>query len=297
MKNLFKIGLAIFIIGIGLVIIFGLVSGEGFSSISPQDTDYTYHEVTYSEDEFTSMAFTLENKKVTVLPSEDENIKICYYESKHDAITIENDGTTLSILNETEWYFHFFTLNIFSSPVIYQVYIYLPDTFAVDLLVNTDNGAIYVSDHSLFTSLNLESSNGEIHLDNIDTTASIRLDTSNGGLYINNVSTTSSITLDTSNGKVAVDELTALRVDISTSNGNIDCNNITTDNLNVYTSNGSIDIDFQGAFTDYYLKMSTTNGSYYLNGDKVTQNAYHDSLLQKIDCRTSNGNIHINFSS
>jgi DUF4097 and DUF4098 domain-containing protein YvlB len=123
------------------------------------------------------------------------------------------------------------------------------------------------------------------------------MNTSNGALYVNNVTTTSNITLDTSNGRIDIDGLTALRVEATTSNGNVICANISTDNLIARTSNGGINIDFDGAFADYYLKMSTVNGSYYLNGDKVTQNAYHDSLLLKIDCQTSNGNIHVSFSN
>lgn len=298
MKTLLRIALALLLIGIGGVIVFGIVAGDSASNIFSEDNSYTYEEKTYSVDELNSIIIAVENKRITVMPSENDEIKLEYYVSEKDPVTVTTTSSTIEVENETEWFAGFFNLFAFlKNPEYSQFNLYLPSSMELDLSLSSMNGEIIVSDLTHFKDLTIWTSNGEISLDNVNLTGSLSMHSSNGRLNIDDSSVTESVVMYTSNGRVHIDGLIADEVEVTTSNGDIDCQNVTTDSLDLTTSNGVIEVQINGAFEDYYLKMATTNGSYYLNGSKVVQNSYHDSLDKVIDCHSSNGNIRVNFSN
>ena len=298
MKTLLRIALALVLIGIGGVIVFGIVAGDSIENVFTEDNSYVYDEKTYSIDEFDSINISLENKRITVLPSENDEIKLEYYFSDKDPVTVAITDNTLEVENETEWFVGFFNMFSFiKNPAYSQFNLYLPTSFGLDLSLSSMNGQIEVSDLNQFQDLTIWTSNGEIDLSNVEVAGDLSMHSSNGKLVIDDSTVLGSVVMYTSNGRVNIDGLTALDVEVTTSNGDIDCQNVTTDNLDLSTSNGVVEVQVNGAFEDYYLKMSTTNGSYYLNETKVIQNSYHDSLSKKIECHSSNGNIRVNFSS
>lgn len=295
MNKVLKIGLGVILLGIGLVITFGVVSGENFFSYVGDDETYSYVEKTYDPADFDNYVIGLDNKKVIILPSEDDQVKITYYESEKNYLVIEEDGLTLSIENETKWYSRWFNFDFFTNPDIYEFYLYLPDTMTLDLSIHTSNGQISVSDLTEFGVLSLTTSNGEVHLTDIEASGKIKVVSSNGGVIANRVTTANDVEFTTSNGRIEIDGMNARNVDLRTSNGRIECSNIDSTTLELDTSNGNIELNVPGAFEDYYLKMTTTNGNYYLNGSEVITNSYHDSAVLTIDCHTSNGNVRVNF--
>ncbi|MBU0997175.1 MAG: DUF4097 domain-containing protein [Firmicutes bacterium] len=297
MNKMLRIGLAVILIGIGMVVIFAIASGEDFFTYFNGDTTFTYVEKTYASDDFEVLNVSLKNKSVYILPSTDDQVKITYYENETDYITYDLDGMTLDVENEVEWVANIFNFNFFIEPDYFKLYLYLPESMELDLDLGTSNGLITISDLTDFGVLKLASSNGEITLDGIESSGNMTLYTSNGTIDVTNSITLGNAKFTTSNGKILVNGLEASLVDLHTSNGKIDCSNMTSDDIELSTSNGNIILNVPGAFEDHYLKMSTVNGNYYLNGDEVVTNSYHDSASKRIDCSTSNGNVSVNFSN
>ncbi|MBU1144897.1 MAG: DUF4097 domain-containing protein [Firmicutes bacterium] len=277
MNRLVKIGFALLLIGIGVSIAFGIISGEGISSFYKAE-DYELRELTYSADEFSSIDLFLDNKQVIILPSESDEIILSFYESEKSWMDVTLSGTSLEIQNEQLWYADFFIgFDFFNLSTYNKFYLYLPTTEIYNLYVDTSNGSIEVSDLSVFDELNLNSSNGEVTLINVTALHSVLVDTSNGKIILNNVE--------------------ALVIEVETSNGAIEGSSILAESIDCYTSNGPISMQVEGNFDDYFVSLNTINGKLYIDDGEVVVNQYHTTLENEIKLRTSNGTIRLNFTN
>ncbi len=297
MYKLIKIGLALIIVGFIVSIGFGIVSGASFNSYFG-DEDFTYVEKTYAADDFSGFDFDLSNKAITILPSESGNIDINYYDSDLNWIEVDETGNELSLQSDSEWYAHLaLNFSIINLSKYMQFYLYIPVSEYYDLTIASPNGSISLENYLNAGELNFDTSNGAIHLTNVESDQLIDLRTSNGRITLTNVETTDEILGDTVNGRIVFDGVKALAVNVNTSNGTINGSGIDTSDFDAHTSNGNIELTFVGNFADYHLRMSTSNGSYYLNNDKVTTNNYNTDKNDEIQLDTSNGNVEVNFSS
>lgn len=292
MNKAIKIGLTLVIIGLVLAVVFGVVSGEGF-----QTEEYTLVEQNYTVDQFDMFSFDLENKAVTVQTTDSNTVTVTYYVSERDAINVTENGTSISFVEDVEWYNWFvFGFSWFQDPAVDHVIISIPADLMVSFEIVTSNGAITMEGLNAIQSLDLDTSNGGIELTDLAIAENLVAHSSNGGLDLTNLAVDGTIVATTSNGKVDVSGLVAESVDLRTSNGNMICSSVQTDELSLDTSNGSITVNVAGVFEDYSLTMMTTNGHYEINGETVVINHYHDDASKSIECVTSNGNIYINFS-
>jgi len=295
-SKLLKVGLALVLIGLGLVIALNIVIGSNNFDFYGDEQEYVFHEETLDLDSFSVIIADLENRKISITPSEDDQVHISYYASEADNITFTSLGDTLTVESVVKWYRHFmFNMWFFQSPTVYLFSIELPEEMIISTVLETSNGQIDCSDLT-FDSLTLDTSNGDIDLENV-IADDMTISTSNGALSFTNVLVNGTIDGGTSNGRITSEGLSAENIELSTSNGNVTLNNVTADDLDCYTSNSSITLNLSGTFDDYSLSMTTSNGKYYLNGDQVITNSYHDLLPNKIVLISSNGNISVNFSN
>ncbi len=293
MNRTLRIGLALVLIGLGLVIGVSVVTKGEYFNIS--EDEFTYYEETYTSDEFQAFDFDFDNRKIYVLKSEDENITVQYYVNDKDDYTIDDSGSTLEITVERKWYNNFFNIGNITNPSYYEVYLYLPEVdTAYNLNIASTNGKISVTDTDDLGTVYLDTSNGDIIIENLN---AIRLDleTSNGRIDLSNVATTGDITAGTSNGRIILDDVSGDTLVFSTSNGKIIAENISSTNLKLSSSNGDVEATVYGDQDDFRIKLATSNGSRYLDGIKVDQSDFNNNQTNYVDIRSSNGTVSLDF--
>jgi DUF4097 and DUF4098 domain-containing protein YvlB len=314
MGKLFKVALALFLIGVGVFAIFTAISEEPIWG-TIDDEDYVYNELLYDADEFTGFNFDFYNRDFFVVATEDDQIKVEYYTSEKDTVTVTDSGDTLTLKNEVEWIFQLFGgwRTILNDDIIYDVTIYVPDSMVYDIDFNTSNGSFYMSDIQNVGDLDFDTSNGVIILENCENT-SINLDTSNGRISLTNcitdsidvstsngtieleeVTTSGLIKLRTSNGKILLTDLEAGVINAKSSNQRITAINIKCTDVTLDTSNGSISLSIYGDKDDFEVYMDTSNGDMTYDGIEVSQEHFNNGGDYTIDLDTSNGDIVLTF--
>ncbi len=273
------------IIGITLLLVFLGVLFTVIGFLLSDDTDftiferpvYTLKEITHEASEIKDFYIILDNREVNIIPSENDQIVITYYESEYDWFEVENDEDQLKIINRTKWFLGI-SWGIFNLGVDYtKVEIQLPLSvldYALD--IRTSNGRINLNDLVQLKELKLISSNGTISVNDVYVTDYFKLDTSNGKVLMNDVSCDVIMNIHTSNGEINIDKLAA-------------------DNIKASTSNGSITLKIIGQYEDYRIEMETSNGTNYIDGEEKNDSVYNPSLSKLINLDTSNGSIRLSF--
>ncbi len=278
MKTLFKIALGLVIVGI-IIGIAGIIAGGAgvFGTTNPDD--YILIEESYDVGSIDKVVLQFANKRIYILPSESDQIEIKYYETEQDPVVITETSSTLSFIEDNDW--DFFWSFDFSwlwnhSAQYTHCYLYLPvgSTFAIDAM--TSNGDISIEDLTNLDYLDLHTSNGAFEFTNIAVDNDLVATTSNGGIDVLNV-------------------ICGGLFDVATSNGAIDVTNLTADEIEADTSNGSITFSVVGAYADFRIILDTSNGSMYIDGNKVADGRYNTDRSREINLDTSNGTIRLNF--
>lgn len=296
MNKIIKIAIALLILGFVGSVVFTIVSGTSFGEITGTES-YEYIEKTYAKDQFTGFDFSLANKSVIILPSETDDIVIKYYESELNWIEIDDTGSTLVFDNKTKWYVGMiWGWNWYRSPQYQKLYLYVPLDIIYAYRIDTSNGEFTMSEGINASTIDLQSSNGDMTISDVQATGSIRVKSSNGEITLTNVETTTSVDARTSNGRIVFSDISASSILVRTSNGRITGTRIDTPSLDAQTSNGLVDVEVSGNQADYHLTMTTSNGSYYLNGTKVTTNSYHTDKTNTVRLQSSNGDVKVRFS-
>lgn len=294
MGKIFKLALALFLIGVGAVATFAALSDEPiFATVN--ENDFEYNELVYDADEFTMFDFNFENRDFIIRPSTDGSIKITYYTTEKDDVVITEDTDTLTLVNDVEWFNNWFIgFNFAVNDDFYDVYVYLPTTEAYDLSIDTSNGTLDINDLDNVETLRFNTSNGMITVDNV-TTQIMTLDTSNGAVRLTDVTIEGDLEADTSNGRIYLTNVVIEDIDCYTSNGKIIAVGVDCDNIKLRTSNGDIELELTAAKEDYEVKMSTSNGDLNYDGIGVTSERFNEDGGFLADLHTSNGDITIDF--
>jgi hypothetical protein len=296
MNKIIKIAIALLILGFVGSVVFTIVSGTSFGEITGTES-YEYIEKTYTKDQFAGFDFSLANKSVIILPSETDDIVIKYYESELNWIEIDETGSTLVFDNKTKWYVGMiWGWNWYRSPQYQKLYLYVPLDIVYSYRMDSSNGNFTMSEGINASSIDFLSSNGDMTLTDIQVTGSIHVKSSNGNLTLTNVVSPTSVDARTSNGRIVFSDVSASSILARSSNGRISGTGIDTPSLDAQTSNGLVDVTVSGSQSDYHLTMATSNGSYYLNGTKVTTNSYNTDKTNTVRLVSSNGDVKVRFS-
>lgn len=300
MYKLLIVGASLAAVGLTLAVVGTVVSGENPNGYNTLDS-YTVKDVTYASAGITQINLTSDNRKVVVQPTDNPEILIHYYESDKDPVTVSNSGGIVTIDNDIPWYNAFiWNFDWIHLQSVSTITISIPrssTSLALDLA--SSNGDLVVSDIDSISSLDLSTSNGAISLTGVIIASSemVDLDTSNGAITMTNISANGEINAKTSNGTITGSNILSFTKEVFyTSNGIVNVDGVSAPRISGHSSNGKVDINISGDFADYHITMSTSNGDYYLNGAKVTTNAYNTSAANSVDASSTNGNIFISFN-
>jgi len=295
MGRLFKIALGLFLVGVGIVAIFSILSEDNlFAAVSEED--FVYHELTYEADEFVKFDFQFDNRDFIFRASENDEIKISYYTTEKDPVDVVENGNVLELVNDIEWYNQVFIgWDFFTNDDYYDVYVYLPTTSEYEVYLVNANGSVDIENLANFTDIFVGTSNGRITLENV-VAESVDLVTSNGEVRLTSVVVTDNIAIITSNGRIYLTDVIADAISGISSNGKVIATAIDAEVISLSTSNGDIEVNLAGPKADYALNMSTSNGDMVYDGIETTSEHLNTGADKTVNLNTSNGDITVTFA-
>lgn len=304
MNKLFKIGGITFVTGLIIFLIAFGVSGFNIYKLNTQPKLEKKEFVSSSE----INSITIDDYfDVTIKKSPDNKMHVSYFENKklYYKISSGKDIVFKKIYN-SKWYDGFFNFNYKHSPIC----VMLPDNFKGDIKIKTSNGNVKSNDIKV-NNLEISTSNGFINLNSIDSKGIIKVKTSNGKITFNNVNAKKDINCSTSSGQIELINLNSDNIIGNSSNGKITYSNLNANNtitakssnhdihvaqinakkeINLETLNGDISGIIIGNLPDFSIKSKTSNGKNNLP-EKLASGS------KKLNVKTSNGNININFQN
>ncbi len=296
MNKLLIIGALITGLGATSAIAGSAISGE---KLLPITTAADYVEATpyvASIADVSAISLSLANRRIIIATHEEPTIEIRYFEAPRDLIDVTLLGGQLTVINEVAMSMHMWGIGfIFESRPIFTVAVTIPRTSSLNIEAETMNGSLEADDFATIGTLDLRTSNGPINVGAITQSAAITLRTLNGRIELIDAVSAGPVDLVTNNGVVVLTNVVAPEISGRASNGPIEASGVTTDDIELQTSNGNVDLELTGQLADYHVTMTTINGSYYIDDVKVSVNSYNTNMTSRVDLRTSNGNINLNF--
>jgi hypothetical protein len=296
MNKLFFIGCGLAVVGLAASITGSVIDGKEFFPVITA-SDYT-EAAPHVEDvsNVDTVNLDLGNRSIDIITADTDTITVAYYEAEHDQIDVTLTSGELIVASQWESWFSFFNWNwIISNPAVLTVTLTVPENSSLSILATTSNGSVAVDEFISVSNLNLDTSNGAITLEGVGACSDIDLSSRNGRIEVSDATASGTMDIDTSNGRIVLQDIEVPTLSAHTSNGPIEATRITSQDSHFNTSNGNITASFSGSLDDYRVNMSTSNGFYYIDDEKVTTNAYNTNLTDRIRLETSNGSIHLNF--
>jgi hypothetical protein len=294
MNKTLRFGLAFVLIGVAVVMIVGIMTKDNFFTVD--EGMFTSYSDTYTKDEISKFDFNFDNRKIYVLPSDNDDIHVEYYLYEKETFSSSVDNGTLRMKIDLRWYYNFFNFYNLTNPGYYVVNLYLPTSildYSLDLA--TSNGNISLSGIPELQDVELSTSNGDIIINQLDANM-IDLSTSNGKIELSDVISTTNINGKTSNGRIILDNVKGVDLDFGTSNGRITADLIECENLELSSSNGEVNVEVIGTNDDYKIRLATSNGDRVLNDIKVDQNNFNTDKSNYINIESSNGDVELKFT-
>jgi hypothetical protein len=235
---------------------------------------------------------------IKVLPSDDNQLKIDYYESSYVKFHISSIGEELSIKQNRTSRAAFGVLGLLQldrALANQTLTVYVPTDKELTYSMKTSDGDIGVSKIK-GTALEAISSSGEIIFGDIDMTGDITAITSNNYINFNDVSTANALHIITSNGRIDITDSNAAQVSAKTSNAPIQLNAIAADDIDLATSNSAIISQLIGQQDDYRKNLQTSATEFIT----IDQAQYPSRLITEqgdnsLNAKTSNAQIEISF--
>lgn len=188
----------------------------------------------------------------------------------------------------------------------------LPLSFNGRLRLRNKNGGLYLKGGS-FADVDLSTKNGKFDIEDVSC-AEFSLKMRNGSVEVKNLKAVRDVTIKCSNGNIKAETVTATELtiscnnagltatdvksdkfDCSTHNGTIDASALASADIRLETSNGKISAMAMGKRDDYRLTLETANGAITVDGTPSKNVADVANAKNRINARTSNGDIDIRF--
>lgn len=306
MKNYFKIGLALFIIG---AIVFTVAFAAGGFNIKTLSTRPEKVLKTYDPTgDITSVTIRTRSEDVLIEPSSDGLLHIKCYESEAEFYDITNDNGALEMIyrDERKWYQHVIDIGVQHTQLVVQ----LPEGFAGDASVKNNNGDIQLMSFSA-ASLQMEADNGKLVMRDVSLTGGLTARLSNGKLEIERTTAGGEVYCKANNGSARIEDSSFAGLDVDADNGSITLDKLSvagaidleSDNGSItlaemglgescalHASNGKIRGSLPGRTVDYTIESRADNGKNSLP-EKLSGG---DKLLKVY---ANNGNIELTFDA
>ncbi len=237
------------------------------------------------------------NVDILVGKSQDDNIHMIYYENSHHFYEKTLNGD-ISFKYQT-------SDAIYNSPPHFEIL--LPENYSGNLMLNTSNDDITLSDIS-YSDAQFVSSNGDVLLTDVSSQgkneiitsnsdieietssfAELSLQTSNDKIIVNGVKSEGDLEILCVNGDVSLKNTNAQKISVENENADIELDLVFGSNMQLHTTNGHIEGSVAGSEADFTYTTTTKNGDNNL-GDSVKDNAQNT-----LNATTENGNIQIEF--
>lgn len=264
-----------------LLLIIGLIGSTAISLVFSQDIKEFYYSdevvLTYSVLEVNEINIDVTNRNIVIDKSSDANIYVRYYVEKSEKANVTTESNKLSLSIKPTWQTWFGNFSTRLDQLFEDNYI----SVRVFLPQSLDN-------------ISAITKNGNITVGNVSIDDGI-LKTLNGDIVINKTTSNNKLEVQTSNGRVNISESTFNNVSLKTSNGRITFKENEFQSAVARTSNGRIDVDLFGILDDYQITVKTSNGTIKIGDLKYDNQVINLGKSKKIDLKTSNGGININF--
>jgi len=235
------------------------------------------HEVTAGNKVFTSpeagissIRIEAENKEVTVIAADSNDIKISYMEDKDEDYSVTNENGLVTLVNQSHRHGSFsFQFFDWGNHDIAKIIVYVPKNYAKNISISTTNSVIQISDFSELGDLSCKTTNSVIKMEKVDA-KNITMETQNAAITLKDIAAGNQLSAETQNGKISLDHISAQEISLQTQNAII---------------GGTID----GAQSDYTIETHTTNAISNL----------HDRSggSKKLTASTTNAIINLDFSN
>lgn len=292
-----KVFIVLFFIGIGLVVV-GLALTKGdFSKVVNAFTvaeDYTY----IDRDSYVSIneiLVDLTSNNISLYKSEDESIRITYYESEYDKINVTAEDGKLSVIGEYKYKFRFFDFRI--KPKEYKkVDIYLPNSFAGEVAIKLTSGELDILDFNL-ESLDIDLTSGDINLKNVNINTNLKVILTSGDAILDNVNVTNDATFNFTSGALSVNKMVANKIDVDLTSGSGKLTDITVNHIIGDMTSGDLDISIIGLKNDYTADLDVTSGRILYDGMKLSSQKLNLGKAKTITVSVTSGDINIEFKN
>lgn len=302
------------LVGGGLILaILGASFGAFSSNKKALMGDYIKETKSFNVSEVSSIKTNLDNRRVKVISTNGNKINMTYYTGESDPIICNKKSKDIVLESEYngDWFHFIFDFDFiffhFSSDYN-EVLIEIPSSYADDLILETSNACIEISDFESISKLECKTSNGHIDAKNINckngyfkssnnrieltdviSQTTIIADTSNGGVNLNSCEA-DEMELDSSNNHIElIDVVSKKSITATSSNGRIELENLASDDIYLKSSNGRIEGTIKGNEDEYNITSQTSNSNSSLPNDR------DGSTNKKLNVKTSNGKIEVDF--
>lgn len=273
-KKSLKIATLIILIGLSLSVIGTIgVKGdiEAISNIYNQDHLYEEKEFMSQTSKDKNLIIEVKNRILIFSESNDEELKIKYFDSKDDLLIISEGTSTTSITNPIE--VKFFNFPMWQSLEVSKMYVSLPKNF-------TGN-------------INITSINGNIEFSNIEQLNDLTISSTNGSLDISEVNSIDYLSFNAVNGSSFIYKSTVEDMLLTSINGSHKLKDVINHKLDMQTTNGSLYIELIGSPLDYKITTSTVNGKTTFNDLKIENGIHQANGIYSLIVKTVNGSIKI----
>lgn len=149
---------------------------------SSTDEDFSAESYVVSHTQVQEIELEVQDRKIEVIPSEDDQIRMDYYESTKETynISISDSGTlTMTSVSNKNW-----TDYIGGSAPIDKrtITLYVPDSLVSSLTLNTTNENISVAPLTVTKDVTLTTNGGDILLDELSVGHTTAIQTKNGNI-------------------------------------------------------------------------------------------------------------------
>jgi hypothetical protein len=313
MKWLFKLIVVMLFLGATLVAV-GLFMGIDIDGLQNylSDNESFGEQIEYiTETEIQEINFDLDTRDVVFYLTDEDHIRILYYEKDSDTWTISESSGVFYVDQDEKpraWFFFRFPARTYR-----QVEVHVPKDLSLDLKIKTKTGTIKVefTEFQNYGVVSLESNTGSIHASKINATR-LNAKTDTGSVNLTNVDVEQAVTINSSTGSVNAkfvnadqltmrtstgsakleDSIIVNQAKLTVSTGSIQVSRSTASNFELISSTGDISFTIVNQVS-YAYDLTVSTGSVRVLGNNQGKSHRTNDGDIEVYAKTSTGNIRI----
>jgi len=284
----FKKSLFFFILFLILGSVCLLVAHEKYNmSIKNSFKNYELKTITYTENEsILNLKIDTRTQGIQFLKSENNELKIDYYQHNRAKWTFELNENTLTIQEKFQMIDIFFFRGYNQQPMK----IYLPNLVLDQCEIKVLNGEVKSSLELQTKKFSLDIKNGRIELSNLKA-MQMNMKMTNGQIKLNHITCEDLLEIKQTNGQLILNSSIADKVKINLTNGEINLKQIEANHFDLDLVNGDILGTIKGNQNDYVIECNVTNGKI------VSPKNQRNESLKTFYANVTNGKIKVYFEN